>query len=138
MDIRHCSTDDMVADFFSKSLQGKKLTRFRAIVLGLKEAADQAQVEHRSVLQLHVLVRVQSKSQKVVSNAPRRHYNCRTRVIRYFTHSGSLLSESAKSVMSYVPHMDARRKYDEVSGLTVGGELIYSTYMGSVVAYVLQ
>ena len=50
VNIRHCSTDDMVADCFSKPLQGKKFTRFRAIILGLEEEADHAPVDHRSVL----------------------------------------------------------------------------------------
>ena len=33
--IKHCSTDEMVADFFTKPLQGKKFIKFRAFILGL-------------------------------------------------------------------------------------------------------
>ena len=35
--IEYCPTDDMVADFFTKPLQGKKLIQFRKIKLNLKE-----------------------------------------------------------------------------------------------------
>ena len=36
IDIKHCPTDEMVADFFSKPLQGKKFLKFRALILGLE------------------------------------------------------------------------------------------------------
>ena len=36
IDIRHCPTDEMVADYFSKPLQGKKFLKFRALILGLE------------------------------------------------------------------------------------------------------
>ena len=35
--IEYCPTDDMVADFFTKSLQGKKFIQFRKIIMNLKE-----------------------------------------------------------------------------------------------------
>ena len=37
IDIRHCPTNEMVADYFSKPLQGKKFLKFRALILGLEE-----------------------------------------------------------------------------------------------------
>ena len=37
LEIKHCSTDDMVADFLTKPLQGKKFVKFRAMILGLDE-----------------------------------------------------------------------------------------------------
>ena len=36
IDIRHCPTNEMVADYFSKPLQGKKFLKFRALILGLE------------------------------------------------------------------------------------------------------
>ena len=35
--IEYCPTDDMVADFFTKLLQGKKFLQFRKIIMNLKE-----------------------------------------------------------------------------------------------------
>ena len=36
LDIRYCPTDEMVADYFSKPLQGKQFLKFRALILGLE------------------------------------------------------------------------------------------------------
>ena len=33
----YCATDDMVADFFTKPLQGAKFKKFRKIIMNLKE-----------------------------------------------------------------------------------------------------
>ena len=35
--IYYCPTDDMVADFFTNPLQGKKFIQFRIIIMNLKE-----------------------------------------------------------------------------------------------------
>ena len=35
--IKYCLTDDMVADFFTKPLQGKKFVQSRKILMNLKE-----------------------------------------------------------------------------------------------------
>ena len=35
--IEYCPTDDMVADFFTKPLQGKKFLQFRKIIMNLTE-----------------------------------------------------------------------------------------------------
>ena len=35
--IEYCPTDDMVAGFFTKPLQGKKFIQFRKIIMNLKE-----------------------------------------------------------------------------------------------------
>lgn len=34
--IEHCPTDIMVADFFTKALQGRKFTYFRDIIMGIE------------------------------------------------------------------------------------------------------
>jgi len=35
IEIRHCGTNDMVADYMSKGLQGKKFLEFRKLILGM-------------------------------------------------------------------------------------------------------
>ena len=35
-EIEHCPTDKMIADFFTKPLQGKKFLKFQAEILGMK------------------------------------------------------------------------------------------------------
>ena len=35
--VEYCPTDDMVANFFTKPLQGKKFLQFRKIIMNLKE-----------------------------------------------------------------------------------------------------
>ena len=35
--IEYCPTDDMIADFFTKPLQGTKFRRFRALILNLSD-----------------------------------------------------------------------------------------------------
>ena len=42
--IQHCPTDLMLADFFTKPLQGALFNRFRSILLGHKEVADLAPI----------------------------------------------------------------------------------------------
>jgi hypothetical protein len=34
LDIQYCPTNEMVGDFFTKPLQGKKFTLFRKIIMG--------------------------------------------------------------------------------------------------------
>ena len=34
LDVRHCSTDIMLANFFTKTLQGKKFHMFRRVIMG--------------------------------------------------------------------------------------------------------
>ena len=55
-------------------------------------------------------------------------------VPKYTTRSG----RTVKPIQTYVPHMDSRKKYNELHDLTIGSELEYSCELGSVVAYVLQ
>ena len=38
--IHHVGTDDMIGDFFTKPLQGKKFKDFRNLILGLKNTAS--------------------------------------------------------------------------------------------------
>ena len=35
IDIQHCGTKQMVADYFTKPLQGLQFTRFRNMILGI-------------------------------------------------------------------------------------------------------
>ena len=34
LDIVHCPTDEMIGDYFTKSLQGKKFSTFRKVIMG--------------------------------------------------------------------------------------------------------
>ena len=36
--IEYCSTDEMLADYFTKPVQGKKFIKFRNMVLGMTQA----------------------------------------------------------------------------------------------------
>ena len=36
LEIEYCPTDDMVADYFTKPLQGKKFLQFRKTIMNLK------------------------------------------------------------------------------------------------------
>ena len=36
LDIKHCPTDEMIADYFTKPLQGSKFRAFRDIMIGVK------------------------------------------------------------------------------------------------------
>jgi Reverse transcriptase (RNA-dependent DNA polymerase). len=49
LNIKHCGTDDMVADYFTKPLQGEKFRRFRDLILGIKDIDSTDQI--RSVLE---------------------------------------------------------------------------------------
>ena len=44
MEIEYCTTDDMIADFYTKPLQGKQFYRLRGIIMG----------EHTSTVKEHV------------------------------------------------------------------------------------
>lgn len=35
--IKHCGTDNLIADYFSKPLQGEKFRRFHDLILGIKD-----------------------------------------------------------------------------------------------------
>ena len=60
--IQYCPTDDMVADFFTKPLQGRKFKKFRQIIMNLKNTltnkkegigtATNTSIGHRSVLDM--------------------------------------------------------------------------------------
>ena len=34
LDLRHCATEDMLADYFTKPLQGATFQRFRSVIMG--------------------------------------------------------------------------------------------------------
>ena len=34
LDIVHCPTDEMIGDYFTKSLQGTKFSAFRKVIMG--------------------------------------------------------------------------------------------------------
>ena len=36
IDLRHCPTEDMLADYFTKPLQGAAFQRFRSVIMGWK------------------------------------------------------------------------------------------------------
>jgi hypothetical protein len=46
--IEHCGTNDMIADYFTKPLQGEKFRQFRDLILGIKDIDATDQI--RSVL----------------------------------------------------------------------------------------
>jgi hypothetical protein len=47
--IDYCPTDDMIADFFTKPLQGTKFRKFRDIIMNVDPVTTNCQ-DHRSVL----------------------------------------------------------------------------------------
>jgi hypothetical protein len=49
LNIRHCGTNDMIADYFTKPLQGEKFRNFRDLILGIKDIDSTDQI--RSVLE---------------------------------------------------------------------------------------
>ena len=50
--VEYCPTGDMVADFFTKPLQGSLFKKFRALILNLPEGAHSLEApDHRSVLE---------------------------------------------------------------------------------------
>jgi hypothetical protein len=49
LNIKHCGTDDMIADYFTKPLQGSKFIQFRDLILGIKDIDSTSQI--RSVLE---------------------------------------------------------------------------------------
>jgi hypothetical protein len=46
--IVYCPTEDMVADYFTKPLQGKQFTRFRDIIMGIVDNMSEERVEENS------------------------------------------------------------------------------------------
>lgn len=49
LNVEHCGTDDMIADYFTKPLQGEKFRCFRDLILGIKDIDSTDQI--RSVLE---------------------------------------------------------------------------------------
>ena len=48
VELEHCSTEDMIADFFTKPIQGKKFQLMRDIILN---RASESALQYRSVLE---------------------------------------------------------------------------------------
>ena len=51
LQIEYCPTDNMVADYFTKPLQGKKFFQFRNTIMNLKYSKKKLNLDHRSVLE---------------------------------------------------------------------------------------
>jgi hypothetical protein len=49
LNVKHCGTDDMIADYFTKPLQGSKFIKFRDLILGITDIDSTDQI--RSVLE---------------------------------------------------------------------------------------
>jgi hypothetical protein len=49
LNIKHCGTDDMIADYFTKPLQGSKFIKFRDLIMGITDIDSTDQI--RSVLE---------------------------------------------------------------------------------------
>lgn len=45
LDVRHCSTEHMIADYFTKPLQGSLFKKMRAIVMGSSSPILEERVE---------------------------------------------------------------------------------------------
>ena len=52
INVSHCMSEDMIADFFTKPLQGKRFDKFRDIILNVRSNTwnIDTTIEHRSVL----------------------------------------------------------------------------------------
>jgi hypothetical protein len=63
--VEHCITDDMIADFFKKPVQGKKFQIFRDLILNRQEntGSTDSTSQYRSVLG-------NSNTQNIVSVEP--------------------------------------------------------------------
>ena len=51
VEIEYCPTDNMVADYFTNPLQGKKFFQFRKTIMNLKSLKRVLNLDHRSVLE---------------------------------------------------------------------------------------
>jgi hypothetical protein len=49
LNVKHCGTDDMIADYFTKPLQGNKFRKFRDLIMGVTDIDSTDQI--RSVLE---------------------------------------------------------------------------------------
>jgi len=50
LNVQHCGTDDMIADYFTKPLQGSQFRKFRDLILEITDIDSTDQI--RSVLEI--------------------------------------------------------------------------------------
>jgi hypothetical protein len=65
LNVKHCGTDDMIADYFTKPLQGRQFMKFRDLILGIADIDSTDQI--RSVLK-EDLIRLNSNDKNDLNN----------------------------------------------------------------------
>jgi len=64
--VAFCPTMNMLADFFTKPLQGSTFKRMRSIILNMPDT-DKTSIEHRSVLENKKIMGERKKNQDAAS-----------------------------------------------------------------------
>ena len=70
MELKHCSTDNMIDEFYTKSLQGKNYYKLRNIIMGLSTMPlkESVGISNKKTTDIHTIKSVTKKYSNKVSN----------------------------------------------------------------------